>query len=215
MQSTSRVLYHATRGIRLRGVIFDMDGTLTVPCLDFKGMRQKLGIIKEGVDVLVEVAGWPEEERARGMQVIEDIEAEGRMKLAVQPGALELFNFLEEKDMKRAILTRNSQHSITHFVEKAGLAESYWHALVSRDFTPCKPHPAGVLHIASQWGMKPHEIIFVGDSRDDLDCARAAGSVSCLLVNHLNGHLQGTADLHVTSLSDLPKIITDGFEVQR
>ena len=39
-----------------QAVIFDMDGTLTVPCIDFGEMRRRLGVA-EG-DILVTVRGW-------------------------------------------------------------------------------------------------------------------------------------------------------------
>lgn len=61
----------------LRGVVFDMDGTLTIPNLDFKDMYERCGVDMK-LDLLSEVAKMPEEERKRAEDVIEEIEEKGR-----------------------------------------------------------------------------------------------------------------------------------------
>ena len=45
----------------LRGVIFDMDGTLTVPNHDFAEMYRRVGCKTR--DILTEIESWPEDER--------------------------------------------------------------------------------------------------------------------------------------------------------
>ena len=44
--------------------------------------------------------------------------------------------------------------------------------------TPKKPNPTGALAIAKQWGCKPSECYFVGDSEPDIRTAKAAGMIS-------------------------------------
>lgn len=64
--------------------------------------------------------------------------------------------------------------------------------IITRDFRPPKPSPAGILHIAHKWGVvesleipatKPEErllpLIMVGDSIDDVAAGYEAG---CLVV---------------------------------
>lgn len=38
---------------------------------------------------------------------------------------------------------------------------------LSREFRPCKPDPAPLLHICSSWSIQPHEVMMVGDSLKD------------------------------------------------
>lgn len=38
---------------------------------------------------------------------------------------------------------------------------------LSREFRPCKPDPAPLLHICSTWEVQPHEVMMVGDSLKD------------------------------------------------
>lgn len=66
--------------------------------------------------------------------------------------------------------------------------------VITRSFKPPKPDPAGILHIASQWGVPKEErasaMIMVGDSFDDIYAGAAAGAVTVLLVNSENKELQ-------------------------
>lgn len=70
----SRHLHSVVRDIR--GVIFDMDGTLTIPVLDFSEMRSRLGL-PAGADILPTVTSMPAEQRARAMNIIQQMEEEG------------------------------------------------------------------------------------------------------------------------------------------
>lgn len=62
--------------IEIKGVIFDMDGTLTIPVLNFNQMRERLGLSKDQ-DILPTVQGFPPQERAKAMAIIEEFEEEG------------------------------------------------------------------------------------------------------------------------------------------
>ena len=66
----------------IKGVIFDMDGTLTLPVLDFKGIRESLGLTP-GSDILPTVQKYSPEERAKAMAIIEEYEEDGLRKLQV------------------------------------------------------------------------------------------------------------------------------------
>ena len=60
----------------IRGVIFDMDGTLTLPVLRFAEMKEKLGL-RPTDDILPTVQKLPPEERAKAFEIIEEFEREG------------------------------------------------------------------------------------------------------------------------------------------
>jgi len=66
--------------------------------------------------------------------------------------------------------------------------------IVTRDFRPPKPSPAGILHIAHAWGVtdsavvletdpaeRPLPLLMVGDSIDDMISGHAAGALTVLL----------------------------------
>ena len=67
--------------------------------------------------------------------------------------------------------------------------------IITRDFRPPKPSPAGILHIAQKWGIQTPSpssssplrderllpIIMVGDSIDDMISGHSAGALTVLL----------------------------------
>ena len=73
-QIHSRHLHSTIRAIK--GVIFDMDGTLTIPVLNFNEMRARIGL-PQGADILAAVANMATDERERAMEIIEECEEEG------------------------------------------------------------------------------------------------------------------------------------------
>ena len=54
---------------------------------------------------------------------------------------------------------------------------------MTRHFRPPKPHPAGILYIGNQWGIRASEMIMVGDSMDDMIAGREAGVTTVLLLD--------------------------------
>ena len=57
-------------------MIFDMDGTLTIPVLNFTEMRTRLGL-SQGADILPAVMNMESAERDRAMAIIRELEEEG------------------------------------------------------------------------------------------------------------------------------------------
>ena len=186
----------------LRGVIFDMDGTLTVPAIDFAAMRRQLGIPTG--DILTTVWAWPAERQAWAFDIIEGLEAEARRKLAIQPGADELLAFLDARGLEKGIVTRNTPTTVAHLLARL---RSPFSAVITREFTAIKPDPAPVLHICRQWGVAPKHVLMVGDYRDDLLCGRAAGSITCLLRNDRNGEFAALADHVADSLTAVRDVV--------
>eukprot|EP01125_Pyxidicula_operculata_P010952 TRINITY_DN3596_c0_g1_i2.p1 TRINITY_DN3596_c0_g1~~TRINITY_DN3596_c0_g1_i2.p1 ORF type:complete len:197 (-),score=17.53 TRINITY_DN3596_c0_g1_i2:41-631(-) len=184
---------------KFKGVIFDMDGTLTVPCLDFSAMRKAVGIPK-GSDILLTLNTFPEPKRSECYAIIDQFEQIGREKLELMNGVFELMEYLENKSIPKALFTRNSQKSIDHFLEKSNLS---FQAILSREYHPPKPHPEGALHICSQWNITPDSCLFVGDGEHDIESGMRAGNITVLLVNDENTHLKDKAHYSIQNLEEL------------
>ncbi|KAH7623919.1 putative Haloacid dehalogenase-like hydrolase domain-containing protein [Nannochloris sp. 'desiccata'] len=163
----------------IRGVVFDMDGTLTVPCIDFAEMRRRAGVT-EG-DILTVIDAWPAERRAKAYAAIAEIEAEALQNMKIMPGAVVLCSLLDASHVPRALVTRNVSSSVDFFHRTHFDLPPFFPAL-SREWTPYKPDPGSLLHIAEHWGVKGTELVMIGDSaKDDVVCANRAGAVSILL----------------------------------
>ena len=60
-----------------------MDGTLTIPCIDFGEMRRRAGV-PAGQDILDAINGWPEaERRERAYAAIAEVEGEALKNMKV------------------------------------------------------------------------------------------------------------------------------------
>ncbi|XP_073106235.1 haloacid dehalogenase-like hydrolase domain-containing protein At2g33255 isoform X3 [Elaeis guineensis] len=174
----------------LRGVVFDMDGTLTVPVIDFAAMyRAVLG--DEGlaaaraaspsgsVDVLHHIEKWAPPEQQKAYEIITHFERQGLDRLQIMPGATELCEYLDSKKIRRGLITRNIKAAVDLFHQRFGMK---FIPALSREFRPYKPDPAPLLHICSTWGIPPSEVMMIGDSpRDDVVCGKRAGAFTCLL----------------------------------
>ncbi|KOS23384.1 putative uncharacterized hydrolase [Escovopsis weberi] len=207
----------------LRGVIFDMDGTLCEPQnYMFKEMRAVLGIPKT-TDILDHIDSLPGPERASALAAVRAIEARAMTAQTPQPGLARLMSYLDSCGIRKAILTRNFDVPVQHLLSNF-LAGFVFHPVVTRDFRPAKPHPAGVLHIASDWGLRDSRgaadargLIMVGDSIDDMTAGRLAGAATVLLLNDVNkdlAHHEHT-DLVITQLDDLIHLLDNGFQARR
>ncbi|KAL2264676.1 hypothetical protein VTJ83DRAFT_7186 [Remersonia thermophila] len=141
-------------GIRkLEGVVFDVDGTLCEPQnYMFTTMRQSLGIPKS-VDILTHIYGLPTPEaQADAMAVIRAIEREAIAHQRPQPGLRELMAYLDARGIRKGICTRNFDVPVHSLLAKF-LDGFRFAPIVTREFRPPKPDPAGILHIARSWGL--------------------------------------------------------------
>ncbi|MEM1347073.1 MAG: HAD family hydrolase [Myxococcota bacterium] len=181
-----------------RGIIFDMDGTLIEPEIDFAGMRRALGIPTG--DLLHTIATWGSARQAEAHRIIEEFELDAASRMELRPGALELFEVLDARDVPRAIVTRNM-----HEVVEMLLAKTSWHVdiVLDRTFTPPKPNPASAQYILERWRLEPARALFVGDSTHDLRTARAAGVPSCLIKHQHNEAARAQADRVIDRLDEL------------
>ncbi|KAL5585037.1 hypothetical protein FOVSG1_014426 [Fusarium oxysporum f. sp. vasinfectum] len=203
----------------LRGVVFDMDGTLCEPqTYMFKEMRDVLGITKT-TDILEHIDTLPKSEQGTALESIRNIEREAMKTQTPQPGLMTLMAYLDANAIPKAICTRNFDVPVQNLMEKF-LEGSRFHPIVTRDFRPPKPDPAGILHIAKNWGLHGESgegdasgLIMVGDSIDDMTAGRMAGAATVLLVNDVNRALAEHAhtDLVITTLDELVDILEQGF----
>jgi beta-phosphoglucomutase-like phosphatase (HAD superfamily) len=78
----------------LRGVVFDLDGTLAQTDLDIPAMYERCGVgMKE--DLLQVLEDLPDKEEAkRKFAIVEDMEEQARQSLQPMPGAKELVAWL-------------------------------------------------------------------------------------------------------------------------
>lgn len=118
----------------------------------FAEMRTALGISKSR-DILEHVYSLPTPEaQHQAMESIRDIERRAMLNQVAQPGLAQLMAYLDERGVRKGICTRNFDTPVNNLLSKF-LAGSVFAPIVTRDFRPPKPDPAGILHIARSWGL--------------------------------------------------------------
>jgi phosphoglycolate phosphatase-like HAD superfamily hydrolase len=86
------------------------------------------------------------------MEKIRAIERAAMAGQVAQPGLVQLMDYLDANNVRKGICTRNFDAPVTALLGKF-LAGSVFEPIVTRDFRPPKPDPAGILHIAASWNL--------------------------------------------------------------
>lgn len=159
-----------------RVIIFDMDGTLTVPTLDFDRMRAEIGITKGSL--LEELETMSPAERARAEEILHRHEAGAAATSALQPGAKEVVDAIRKFGFPVALMTRNTRVSVKVFQDRHGLT---FDLIRTREDGVCKPSPQPVYEICGTLGGKPADAWVIGDFHYDVLCGNAAGATTVLM----------------------------------
>jgi phosphoglycolate phosphatase len=92
------------------------------------------------------------------------------------PGAMDALDRLRRRDkIVIGMVTGKSRRGVRAVVEHHGL-DGVFHVVRTADDCPSKPHPAMVLEACAEAGIEPERAIVVGDTRFDMEMARAAGA---------------------------------------
>ncbi|KAK0517088.1 hypothetical protein JMJ35_000243 [Cladonia borealis] len=199
----------------LKGIVFDVDGTLCKPqSYMFSQMRAALSIPKT-TDILDHIHSLPEPAQSQAQTAIRAIETSAMIEQEPQPGLNELMEYLESRHVRMGLCTRNFDGPVMHLLQKF-LPGKTFTPIVTRDFRPPKPDPAGILHIAKAWELEDggNGLIMVGDSIDDMTAGHKAGSATVLLANESNQELKEHehTGAWIDRLDELIGLLEGGFE---
>ena len=196
---------------RVSAVVFDMDGTLTVPVIDFQLMYDRVGVPR-GHDVLAAISEWPAAEQQRALDVIAEFEEAALRDMQLMPGVVDLARLLDDTGIPRALVTRNVCKSVDHLHAHHIAPLPPFLPALSRNTCVPKPAPDALLRVAEHWGVPPTELLMVGDSaRDDVrhwlagwsfaDCARCPPTLTALPPPGANTHARRLSQATVRALS--------------
>jgi HAD superfamily hydrolase (TIGR01549 family) len=160
-------------------VIFDMDGTLIEQMLDFKAIREHLGISADQ-GILEAIAKMEPERRRQAEAWLVQTERQTAQNARLMPGALETLAAIRAANIKTALLTRNTRASMQTVIAKFGLRfDLAW----SREDGPIKPSPAPIHSLCTQLEADVKRSWMVGDHEFDILAGRLAGARTVLIID--------------------------------
>lgn len=222
-------------GRPVRGVVFDLDGTLVNTAVDFALMKRRVfhSLVAHGIprsmldpgrttaDNLGRAADYlaaqgrggeiKEVHRASG-EAMNGTELERVAETTAVDGAGECLSHLRDAGLLIGLLTRGSRAYALAALHHAGLTTGF-DAMVCRDDFPedeAKPNGKAMVRIAGMMGLRPEECVLVGDHAMDLACAR---SVSASFVGVLSGSFESGdwsrdgCEVVIDSVGVLPELL--------
>src|SRR5437763_11723475 len=91
--------------MKLRGIVFDLDGTLVSQELDFEAIRREIGL-QPGTPLLEALRELDVEQRLRAEAILDRHERLAAERAAVFAGIPEFLAWLDTRRIRRAVLTR-------------------------------------------------------------------------------------------------------------
>lgn len=102
------------------------------------------------------------------------------------PGVKDVVPALAGLGIPLAVVTNKPLPFTTPLLEQFDIASCFRHVVGGECLPERKPHPLPLLHVCEQVGARPKASLMVGDSRNDVEAAKAAGMVSAALTYGYN-----------------------------
>lgn len=191
-------------------IMFDLDGTLvdSVPDLAVAvdKMLAQLGRPPAGLDavrhwvgngapVLVRRALANDIDHSdvddalaeQGLELFMQAYAEKHEFTQVYPGVRETLKWLQKQGIEMALITNKPERFVAPLLDEMKLGR-FFRWIVGGDTMPQKkPDPAALFFVMKMAGVPASQSLFVGDSRSDVQAAKAAG-VACVALSYGYNH---------------------------
>ncbi len=220
---------------RRRTILFDLDGTLvdsapdiaaalndalagaSIPPLDLATVKSYVG---SGARLLVERA-LGSSGQARSRADVDDILKRFLVSYRetpacltrLYPGMADLLLRLSKEGTALGIAT-NKPQDLTHAIlEALSIRQMFDAVAASLPGLALKPAPDLILKALEELGTATGDAVMLGDSRADLEAARAAGCRIVLVTHGYSGEPVGTlgADAVISDVSELPDLLQRSF----
>lgn len=182
----------------IRALAFDLDGTLVdsapglAQAIDYAlsdlqlpppGLALASTWIGNGADVMMTRAlTWalgrePHAEEQRDARALFDKHYAQTVEAGstLFPQVVETLAALQAKGLPLAIVTNKPTPFVAPLLKSLGIAEYFTQIIGGDDVIVKKPHPAAIFLVLGHFGVLPGQLLFVGDSRNDILAAQAAG----------------------------------------
>jgi HAD superfamily hydrolase (TIGR01509 family) len=191
--------------MKIKAVIFDLDGTITEPYLDFDRIRTEIGLSPDAGPLLEAMEKMSPAARKKAEEILYKHEQAAIEHSTLNTGASETLKQLRRMKIHIAVLTRNTRDNASAVAKKHNIK---FDAVVDRNDGPVKPDPFGVKRLCEFFRVKPQQTLVVGDYLFDLQSAKAAGAIAALIKTGKNAEqFASFADYTIDKLPQIVDII--------
>jgi len=219
--------------MRIKAVVFDLDGTIVNFNLDYKAVRAEAieFLTKQGfprsifsmnesvfetlkkMEIHMRNHGKAEKEISKlkeaVLSIVEEHEMEAARSTSLLPGILDTLKTLRETGFKLALFTVNGKKSTSH-VLRALRIRRFFDGVVTRDsVSMVKPNPVHLEAALKMLKVKPEEVVVVGDSVWDMKSAQELRVVAVGVPTGVSTpeELSRAGATYLVSAVDLPTLI--------
>lgn len=187
----------------IRGVIFDLDGTLFDADYDWPAIKRALGVSGADGTILDHLQTLPPAQARKKRALLEGIEDQATRTGHLKPAALDLLADLRRMGMKLALVTNNRESNARYVLEQFQLG---FDVVLTRDDGWYKPSGEPLLQAARRLELSPGSLAAVGDNDLDLRAARSASVALAVIVNPDARGFAGRCDVLVNDLGELRSV---------
>ncbi len=200
------------RGVTMTrsAVIFDLDGTITEPFLDFDAIRREMGL-PDGRPILEAMNDMNPAERAVADAILDRHEQRAAQQSTTHDGAAEAIADIRSLGMPVAILTRNTRKWTEFVLDKHAI---HVDAIRCREDGATKPSPEPVRDLCRALDAAPERSWVIGDHRFDIESGRRAGAKTILMLgSRARPDYADLADHAVRKFHEILRIVGDADRV--
>ncbi|WP_439257512.1 phosphoglycolate phosphatase [Lonepinella sp. BR2271] len=180
---------------------FDLDGTLvnslpdlalsvnsTLAEFDYPQADENLVLtwIGNGAEVLISRAlAWAEQQTGRSLDETQIAQLKQRFNVfygenlcnvsRLYPNVKSTLEQLKARGFILAVVTNKPTQHVLPVLQAFGIDHLFSETLGGQSLPAIKPHPAPLYYLCGKFGFYPHQMLFVGDSRNDILAAHNAG----------------------------------------
>jgi 2-phosphoglycolate phosphatase len=179
----------------LRGVLFDLDGTLLDTAADMAQALNRLRadegleplpfdrirpLVSHGAPRMIRFAfADPETERFESLRArfLDFYRRALAVHTTLFAGFDRVLDAVEAAGLRWGVVTNKPGWLTAPLLEELGLAPRCGCVVAGDTLAERKPHPLPLLHAARLLGLEPRECVYVGDAERDVQAARNAGMI--------------------------------------
>jgi HAD superfamily hydrolase (TIGR01509 family) len=163
--------------VAIKGVIFDLDGTIVQVPYDWRRIRARLGARQDSI--IAFLYGLQEPEKSQKWAILRRYEDRATRRARLRRGMRPFLGDLAAAGIKTALVTNNSRENVDEMLKKFRLS---FDIVLTRDSGYWKPSGAPFLHALKRLRLARRDAVVVGDSHFDVLAASAAGIRSVYLL---------------------------------